>query len=150
LSTAAKTLGFVLLLRCFSFLFIFAHQKWIHVWGGVAIVSLLWGNVAALRQKNVKRLLAYGSVTHTGFLLLGLVAGNETGFSGMIYYLGVYTFMTAGAFGVLIVVEQGGSPVRVMSDLNGLYRRSPALALLLGAFLVSLAGIPPTAGFLAK
>lgn len=150
LSTAAKTVGFVLLLRCFSFLFIFAHQKWIHVWGGVAIVSLLWGNVAALRQRSVKRLLAYGSVAHTGFLLLGLVAGNETGFSGMIYYLGVYTFMTAGVFGVLIVVEQGGSPVRVMSDLNGLYRRRPALALLLGTFLVSLAGIPPTAGFLAK
>jgi NADH-quinone oxidoreductase subunit N len=110
----------------------------------------LWGNVAALRQKNVKRLLAYGSVAHTGFLLLSLVAGNETGFSGMMYYLGVYTFMTAGAFGVLIVLEQGGSPVKVMRDLNGLYQRSLVLALLLSAFLVSLAGIPPTAGFWAK
>jgi NADH-quinone oxidoreductase subunit N len=150
LSTAAKTAGFVPFLRCFSLLFIFAYQKWVHVWGGAAIVSLLWGNVAALREKNVKRLLAYSSVAHTGFLLLVLVAGNETGFSGMMYYLGVYTFMTAGAFGVLIVLEQGGSPVKELRDLNGLYRRTPVLALLLGVFLVSLAGIPPTAGFWAK
>jgi NADH-quinone oxidoreductase subunit N len=150
LSAAAKTAGFAVLLRFFSFLFVFAHQKWIHVWGGVAIVSLLWGNLAALRQRNVKRLLAYGSVAQTGFILLGLVAGNEAGFSGMMYYLGVHVFMTAGAFGVLILLDRRGVPVTELADLDGLCRRSRAVALLLLVFMMSLAGIPPTAGFVAK
>jgi NADH-quinone oxidoreductase subunit N len=131
-------------------LFVFAHQKWIHVWGGAAIVSLLWGNIRALRQTKVERLLAYGSVAQTGFILLGLVAGNEAGFSGMMYYLGVYVFMTAGAFGILIVLRQRGSDASELRDLDGLYRRNPAAALLLLIFMMSLAGIPPTAGFLAK
>jgi NADH-quinone oxidoreductase subunit N len=150
LSVAAKTAGFALLLRFFSFLFVFAHQKWIHVWGGAAIVSLLWGNILALRQTKVGRLLAYGSVAQTGFILLGLVAGNEAGLSGMMYYLGVYVFMTAGAFGILIVLEQRGSDAIELRDLHGLYQRSPAAAVLLLIFMMSLAGIPPTAGFLAK
>lgn len=150
LSTAAKTAGFALLLRFFSFLFVFAHQKWIHVWGAAAIASLLWGNIAAMRQTNVKRLLAYGSVAQTGFILLGLVAGNEAGFSGMMYYLGVNVFMTLGAFGILILLEQNGAAVSNLADVDGLYRRSPAVALLLLVFMMSLAGIPPTAGFFAK
>jgi NADH-quinone oxidoreductase subunit N len=150
LGAATKTAGFALLLRFFSFLFIFAHEKWIHVWGGAAIVFLLWGNIAALRQTNVKRLLAYGSVAQTGFILLGLVAGNEAGFSGMMYYLGVNIFMTAGVFGILIVLQQGGAAVTQLADLNGLYRRSPTAALLLLVFMMSLAGIPPTAGFVAR
>ena len=139
-----------MLLRFFTFLFVFAHQKWIHVWGGAAIVSLLWGNIAALRQTNVKRLLAYGSVAHTGFILLGLVAGNAAGFSGIMFYLGVYIFMTAGAFGILIVLQQRGAETSELADLDGLYRRSPVAALLLLVFMMSLAGIPPAAGFLAK
>ncbi len=150
LGAAAKTAGFALLLRCFSFLFLFAHEKWIHVWGGVAIVSLLWGNIAAMRQTNVKRLLAYGGVAHTGFIVLGLVAGNELGFSGMLFYLGVYVFMTLGAFGTLIVLHHRGAAVTELSDLDGLYRRSPTAALLLFVFMISLAGIPLTAGFVAK
>jgi NADH-quinone oxidoreductase subunit N len=150
LGMAAKTAGFALLLRFFTFLFLFAHEKWIHVWGGVAIVSLLWGNIAAMRQTNVKRLLAYGGVAQTGFILLGMVAGNETGFSGMMYYLGVNLFATAGAFGILIVLQQRRSATAELRDLDGLFWRSPAAALLLLLFMMSLAGIPPTAGFLAK
>jgi NADH-quinone oxidoreductase subunit N len=150
LSMATKTAGFALLLRFFSFLFLFAHEKWIHVWGGAAIVSLLWGNIAAMRQTNVKRQLAYGGVAQTGFILLGLVAGNEAGFSGMMYYLGVNVFVTAGAFGILIVLQQRGNAATELRDLDGLFWRSPAAALLLLAFMMSLAGIPPTAGFLAK
>jgi NADH-quinone oxidoreductase subunit N len=150
LSTAAKIASFALLLRFFSLLFLFAHEKWIYVWGGVAIVSLLWGNVAALRQTNLKRVLAYGAVAHTGFLLLGLAAENEIGFSGMLYYLAVYVFMTAGAFGILMILEQHGDRATRLADLDGLYQRSLASALLLLVFMMSLAGIPPTGGFLAK
>ena len=149
-SAAAKVAGFALFLRFFSFLFLFAHEKWIHVWGGAAIVSLLWGNIAAWRQTRVKRMLAYGAVAHTGFILLGLVAGNEAGFSGMLYYLGVYVFMTCGAFGVLVLLEQGGCTSTNLGELQGLYQRSPAAALLLLVFMMSLAGIPPTGGFMAK
>jgi NADH-quinone oxidoreductase subunit N len=150
LGMAAKTAGFALLLRFFSFLFLFVHERWIHVWGGVAIVSLLWGNIAAMRRTNVKRLLAYGGIAQTGFILLGLVAGNEAGFSGMMYYLGVNVFMTAGAFGILIVLQQCGSAATELRDLDGLFWRSPVAALLLLVFMMTLAGIPPTAGFLAK
>ena len=150
LSIVAKTAGFALLLRFFSFLFIFAHEKWIHVWGAAAIILLLWGNIAALRQTSVTRLLAYGSVAQTGFILLGLVAGNEAGFTGMMYYLGVHVFMTAGAFGILVLLQQRGASSTRLADLAGLYRRSPAAALLLLVFMMSLAGVPPTAGFLAK
>ena len=150
LSTAATTAGFALLLRFFSFLFLFAHEKWLHVWGSLAIVSLLWGNIAALRQTNVKRLLACGAVSQTGFILLGLVAGTDAGFSGMVYYLGVNVFMTTGAFGILIVLQKPGAAGFELTDLNGLYRRSRTAALLLLVFLTSLAGIPPTAGFMAK
>jgi NADH-quinone oxidoreductase subunit N len=150
LGAVIKTAGLALLLRLFSFLFVFAHEKWIHVWGGVAIVSLLWGNIAALWQRNVKRLLAYGSVAHAGFILLGLVAGSEAGFSGMMYYLGVYVFMTIGAFGILVLLQQRGEAGSELTDLDGLYRRSPVAAMLLLIFMMALAGIPPTAGFLAK
>jgi NADH-quinone oxidoreductase subunit N len=150
LSIAAKTAGFALLLRFFSFLFIFAHEKWIHVWGGVAIVSLLWGNIAALRQTSVARLLAYGSIAQTGFILLGFVAGNEAGFTATMFYLGLHVFMTAGAFGVLILLQQRDASPATLADLDGLHRRSPAAALLLLVFMMSLAGMPPTAGFLAK
>jgi NADH-quinone oxidoreductase subunit N len=116
----------------------------------VAIVSLLWGNIAAMRQTNLKRLLAYGSIAQTGFIILGLVAGTEAGFTGILFYLGVYVFMTAGAFGILIALQQRGSNVTELRDLDGLFWRSPAAALLLLVFMMSLAGVPPTAGFLAK
>jgi len=150
LNAAAKTAGFALFLRFASFLFLFAHQKWIHVWGGAAIVSLLWGNIAAMRQTNLKRLLAYGSIAQTGFILLGLVAGTEAGFTGILFYLGVYVFMTLGAFGILTALQQRESKVTELRDLDGLFWRSPASALLLLVFMMSLAGVPPTAGFLAK
>lgn len=149
-TVATKLAGLSLLLRAFSFVILFAQQKWIHVWGGVAILSLLWGNIAALRQTNAIRLFAFGSISHMGFIVLGLVAGNEPGFQGMAYYLGAYVFMTAGALGVLIVLRQHGVAVASLANLDGLYRRSPALALALLIFLLSLGGVPLTAGFVAK
>jgi len=150
LSTAGKVAGFALLLRLFSFVFLFAQQKWIYVWGAVAIVSLLWASVAALGQANVMRLLAYGAVAHTGFILLGLVATNETGFNGMAYYIGSYVFATLGAFGVLLVLQQRGAAVSPLAELDGLSRSSPAAVWLLLIFLLALAGIPPTTGFMAR
>jgi len=103
-----------------------------------------------LTQSNIKRLLAYSSIAHAGYILLGLVAGNGTGLTGMIFYLIAYTFMTLGAFAVVILMRQRGLIGDELDDLDGLYQRSPAAALLLLIFMLSLAGIPPTAGFMGK
>jgi NADH-quinone oxidoreductase subunit N len=149
-SIASKTASFALLLRLYLTVFWPSHVTWEMILAGVAIATLTLGNFAALTQTNVKRLLAYSSISHVGYILLGLVAGNETGLVGIAYYLMVYVFMTAGAFGVLIVLQRRGLAGDELDDLNGLYRRSPVGALLLLIFMLSLAGIPPLAGFMGK
>jgi NADH-quinone oxidoreductase subunit N len=156
-SIASKTASFALLLRLLLFLFRDSQETWIYLIAGVAIASLTWGNLAALTQTNVKRLLAYSSISHVGYILLGLVAWdkstgtlNRNATTGIAYYLFAYVFMTAGAFAVVIVLRQKGLIGEELDDLNGLYQRSPAAAVLLLIFMLSLAGIPPTAGFMGK
>jgi NADH-quinone oxidoreductase subunit N len=123
---------------------------------GVAIASLTVGNFAAITQTNIKRMLAYSSISHVGYILLGIVAaassaqGFMTGMKGVAFYLFVYGFMTIGAFAVVIVLQRQGVISDELDDLNGLYRRSPASALVLLIFMLSLAGIPPLAGFVGK
>ena len=149
-SVASKTASFALLLRLMMFVFGGSQATWLYAVAGVAIASLTWGNLAALTQTNIKRLLAYSSISHVGYILLGLVAGNGTGLTGMVFYLIAYAFMTLGAFAVVIVMRQRGLIGDELDDLDGLYQRSPAAALLLVIFMLSLAGIPPTAGFMGK
>ncbi|HYL86159.1 MAG TPA: NADH-quinone oxidoreductase subunit N [Candidatus Angelobacter sp.] len=149
-SVASKTASFALLLRLFLFVFWGSQDTWLYLIAGIAVASLTWGNLAALTQTNVKRLLAYSSISHVGYVLLGLVAGNETALTGIGYYLLAYVFMTAGAFAVLVVLRQKGLIGEELEELNGLYQRSPAAAVLLLVFMLSLAGIPPTAGFMGK
>ena len=156
-SVASKTASFALLLRLFTTVFAPSHRMWIYLIAGVAVASLTWGNLAALTQTNVKRLLAYSSISHVGYILLGLLAWNEStgkltrnASTGIAFYLLSYVFMTAGAFAVLIVLRQKGIIGEELDDLNGLYYRSPAAAVLLLIFMLSLAGIPPTAGFMGK
>ena len=149
-SVASKTASFALLVRLFVVVFGGSQATWLYLVGGVAIASLTWGNLAALTQNNIKRLLAYSSISHVGYILLGLVAGNSTGYTGMVYYLIAYGFMTIGAFAVVIVMRQRGLIGDTLDDLDGLYLRNPAAALLLLIFMLSLAGIPPTAGFVGK
>ncbi len=153
-SVASKTASFALLLRLFISVFSpsqkASQEQWMYLIASVAVASLTWGNLAALTQTNVKRLLAYSSISHVGYILLGLVAWNRTAFTGIAFYLLSYVFMTAGAFAVIIVLRQKGLIGEELEDLNGLYQRSPAAALLLLIFMLSLAGIPPTAGFMGK
>jgi len=149
-SVASKTASFALLLRLMTSVFGGSQATWLYLIAGVAVASLTWGNLAALTQTNVKRLLAYSSISHVGYILLGLVAGNSTGLTGIIYYLIAYGFMTIGAFAVVIVMRQRGLIGDNLEDLDGLYQRSPTAALLLLIFMLSLAGIPPTAGFMGK
>src|SRR5438309_776521 len=130
--------------------------NWVGIIAAVAIASLTLGNFAAITQTNVKRLLAYSSISHVGYILLGLVAamsgpnGNETGLKGIAFYLFVYAFMTIGAFAIIIVLRRQGLIGDELDDLNGLFQRSPASAVLLLIFMLSLAGIPPLAGFVGK
>src|SRR5437588_11906066 len=149
-SVASKTASFALLLRLFISVFAASQETWMPLVAGIAVASLTWGNLAALTQTNLKRLLAYSSISHVGYILLGLVAGNGTALTGISYYLFAYVFMTAGAFAVIIVLRQKRLIGEELDDLNGLYQRSPAAALLLLIFMLSLAGIPPTAGFMGK
>ncbi len=123
---------------------------WALILGLAAAVTVTWGNIAATTQRNVKRLLAYSSIGHAGFLLLGLVAGNKTGYTGILIYLLVYTFMNLGAWSVIIILRRESIPGDHVEDLNGLMRTKPALAIFMLVFLLSLAGIPPTAGFIGK
>jgi NADH-quinone oxidoreductase subunit N len=149
-SVASKTASFALFLRLMTSVFGGSQAIWLYAVAGVAVASLTWGNLAALTQTNIKRLLAYSSIAHVGYILLGLVAGNETGLSGMVFYLIAYVAMTIGAFAVVIVMRQRGLIGDELEDLDGLYQRSPAAAVLLLIFILSLAGIPPTAGFMGK
>ena len=108
------------------------------------------GNLAAITQSNIKRLLAYSSISHAGYMLLGLIAGNDTGIKGISVYVLVYTFMNLGAFLVVVTLRRKGVIGEDVEDLGGLMHKSPGYAILMLVFLLSLAGIPPTAGFLGK
>ena len=108
------------------------------------------GNLAAINQNNLKRLLAYSSISHAGYMLLGLIAGNDTGIKGIAVYVVVYTFMNLGAFLVIIALRRQNIIGEDMDDIAGLMHKSPGYAVLMLIFLLSLAGIPPTAGFLGK
>ena len=156
ISVASKTASFALLLRLLLTVFWPVRVDWEMLIAGVAIASLTLGNFAALTQTNVKRMLAYSSISHVGYILLGIVAaassplGFSTGMKGVSFYLFVYGFMTIGAFAVLIVLQRQGIVGDELDDLNGLYRRSPLSALVLLIFMLSLAGMPPLAGFVGK
>ncbi len=156
ISVASKTASFALLLRLFLYAFWPVRVNWIEIIGVIAVASLTLGNFAAITQTNVKRLLAYSSISHVGYILLGLVAvltgpeGNETGLKGIAFYLFVYAFMTIGAFGIVIVLRRQGLIGEEIDDMNGLIKRSPVAAVLLLIFMLSLAGIPPLAGFVGK
>lgn len=113
----------------------------------MAVLTMFAGNLAALRQKSVKRMLAYSSIAHSGYLLVAVISGDGP---GLVFYLVVYLFMNAGAFSVLAAMSRKGVEYTALDDFSGLGRRYPWLAACLSVFLLSLAGLPPTAGFLAK
>jgi NADH-quinone oxidoreductase subunit N len=127
-----------------------ARATWEPILIAVAIASMTVGNLAAITQTNVKRLLAYSAISHAGYILLGLVAGNDTGIQGVLVYLLVYTFMNLGAFLVIVALRRKGIPGEDLDDFAGLVHTSPGYAFLMLIFLLSLAGIPPTAGFIGK
>jgi NADH-quinone oxidoreductase subunit N len=150
LSVGSKAASFALLLRVFLGPFGSAREVWEPMLAAVAIATMTVGNLAAISQSNIKRLLAYSSISHAGYILLGLIAGNETGIRGVLIYVLVYTFMNLGAFLVVVTLRRKDMLGEDIDDLAGLVHKSPGYAVLMLIFLLSLAGIPPTAGFIGK
>jgi NADH-quinone oxidoreductase subunit N len=155
MSVAVKAAGFAMLLRVLVFGLIPMRATWAPVLVFVSIATMTGANLAALTQTNTKRLLAYSSIAHVGYMLLGLIAGTATelsidGIKGILIYLLVYTFMNLGAFGVITSLRHKKVIGDELDDLNGLYSRAPVEAVLMLIFMLSLAGIPPLAGFWGK
>jgi NADH-quinone oxidoreductase subunit N len=124
--------------------------QWQQIIVFVAIASMVLGSFAAIGQRNIKRLMAYSSIGHMGFALVGLAAGTPEGVQGVVIYMAIYLAMTLGTFACILTMRRNGKAVEQISDLAGLARTNPAMAFFLGVLLFSLAGIPPLAGFFAK
>ena len=124
--------------------------SWTGVLGVLAALTMTVGNVTAVLQRSVKRMLAYSSIAHAGYALLGLVAASHDGGGALLFYLTTYVFMTLGAFAVLIALGRRGEPNEDLADWAGVGFRHPVLGLSMAVFMLSLAGIPPTAGFAGK
>ncbi len=150
LAVGSKAASLAFLMRMFLGPFWHAKEIWEPMLIVIAVASMTLGNLAAITQNNVKRLLAYSSISHAGYMLLGLIAGNETGIKGMMVYILVYTFMTLGAFLVVVGLRRMDVIGDEVDDLAGLMYKSPGYAVLMLIFMLSLAGIPPTAGFIGK
>jgi NADH-quinone oxidoreductase subunit N len=150
MTVGAKAAAFAAILRVFIEALYPAYQDWQLVLSMVALGSMIYGNTVAIAQKNIKRMLAYSSIGHAGYALLGLIAGTGEGTSAVLFYMLVYAFMNMGAFGVVIMMKKSGSAGENIGDYRGLARTRPALALVMLIFMFSLTGIPPTAGFMGK
>ena len=150
LALAPKVAAMALFLRVMVAPFLGLVDEWQDVIVAISMASMAFGAVAAIRQTNIKRLMAYSSIGHMGFALVGLAAGTERGLQGVLIYLAIYLIMNIGAFTAILTMRVKGTMVEGIDDLAGLSRSSPLTALALAIFLFSLAGIPPLAGFFAK
>ncbi|HVY15878.1 MAG TPA: NADH-quinone oxidoreductase subunit NuoN [Rhodopila sp.] len=149
-ATAPKVAAMSLLLRVMGTSFSGLVGAWQELVVIVSICSMILGALAAIGQSNIKRLMAYSSIGHMGYALIGLAVGSAQGVRGTLVYMVIYVFMTAGTFGCILAMRRKGQAVEKISDLAGLASNDPALALALAVFMFSLAGIPLMSGFFAK
>jgi len=150
MSVVPKAAAFAILIRIFMLDLAALQPIWLLNVAAISVLTMAMGSFVALVQTNIKRMLAYSSIAHAGFLLLGLVAGGEAGIASIMLYLLVYAFMTIGIFAVIILLNKGITAGEPIEDFSGLATNHPALAFMSLLFLFSLAGIPPTGGFFAK
>jgi NADH-quinone oxidoreductase subunit N len=151
MATGVKTAGFAAFVRVFMSTFDGLADQWIPVLWVLAALTMVVGNVAAIRQDDIKRMLAYSSIAHAGYLLVALIAHSDLGTAAFLYYMAAYTLMTMGAFGIVIVLgEKGTENTSIERDYAGIAWRHPLLAAAMALFMFSLTGIPPTAGFVGK
>jgi len=150
MSAGPKAAGFAALIRLFVVALPALQIDWSQVLWVLAVLTMTIGNITALRQDNIKRVLAYSSIAHAGYALVGFTAGNGTGIAGILFYMLSYAFMNIGAFAVVILVAKKGETNGNVSDFAGLGFKRPVLAVAMTLFLFSLAGVPPAAGFVGK
>jgi NADH-quinone oxidoreductase subunit N len=150
LSVGSKAAAFAMLIRIFVEGLPTMGADWRLLFEVLAIVTMTVGNVAAVTQSNVKRMLAYSSIAHAGYLLIGIVAGTSRGITAMLVYLFIYSFMQLGAFAVVVVLRRQDVAGEELKDFSGLAFRNPFAAFAMLLFMLSLGGIPPTAGFMGK
>ncbi len=150
LSAGPKAAAFAAIIRTFFVGFGPVHAEWATVLSVIAVLTMTVGNVAAIAQTNVKRMLAYSSIAHTGYVLIGVVSGGVVGGTGAVFYLVAYVAMTLGAFAIVVLLEHAGERGEELRDYAGLGFRYPVLGALLSLFMISLSGIPPTVGFVGK
>jgi NADH-quinone oxidoreductase subunit N len=150
LAAASKGASFAILVRIFYQGLMPLRLDWQWIVALVAVASMVWGNLAALTQQNVKRMLAYSSIAHAGYVLIGVLAISEIGLWAVVFYVLAYSFIILGAFGTVILLERKEYAGETCEDYSGLARRAPFLAAMMLLFLVALTGIPPTGGFVGK
>lgn len=154
MSVGTKVAALLAFARVFGFVFSNVQSDWMPVIWAIAVLTMVAGNVMALSQGNVKRMLAYSSIAHGGYLLTGIVvcaaAQQHIGVTAILFYLTCYLFMNTGAFGIISLLERGNNTGYQISDLRGLWYSRPWKAALLAFFLIALAGFPPLAGFAGK
>jgi NADH-quinone oxidoreductase subunit N len=147
---ASKAAGFAALLRVFASTFSVLRPDWKPLIWALAVLSLLVGSVLAIVQTDVKRMLAYSSISHAGYILVGLQAANDRGLAGSLFYLLAYTFMVMGSFAIVTLVGRRGDAAHDLDSYKGLFRRRPTVAFAFAILLFAQAGAPFTSGFLAK
>jgi NADH-quinone oxidoreductase subunit N len=150
MAVGIKAAAFAAFARVFMHTLAVFRPDWTGVLWVLAVLTMTVGNVTALMQRNIKRMLAYSSVAHAGYLLVGMVAGGTDGGSAVLFYLIGYAFMTLGAFAVVIALGRRGQPNENLDDYAGVGFRSPFLGAAMAIFMLSLSGIPPLAGFVGK
>ncbi len=150
MAAATKAAAFAAFLRVFVGGLGDLHWSWQPTMVVLAVLTMMVGAILAVVQLDLKRMLGYSAITHAGYALIGLMSVSAGGVSATLFYLLVYTFMTLGAFGVLSVLERRSAKAMALADLRGLGRRYPVLASIFGLFLLSMAGVPGTAGFMGK
>jgi NADH-quinone oxidoreductase subunit N len=150
LASAPKVATFALMLRVFMVSFGDANSLWFWVISSCAVLTMFVGNLAALAQTNVKRMLAYSSIAHAGYILVAFAASTEVGVAAVLFYLAAYVLMKVGAFLVIVHLGQRGEKRLSINDYAGLGNRQPVLAAVFSLFLLSLLGLPATAGFIGK
>ena len=150
MSVATKSAAFAAIGRVFIATFPSISNRWYFPLALIAIASLFIGNLVAITQDNLKRMLAYSGIAHAGFILLGVLPGTAQGFTAVLFYVAAYAVMNFGAFAVVTAIGAGGEQTGELSYWRGLFYRRPFLATVMTIFMLSLAGIPPTVGFFAK
>ncbi len=149
ISVGPKAVGFVVLLRVFLNNLVPLFPAWVGFFTVISVITMTAGNIIALSQTNIKRMLAYSSIAQAGYILIGFIAGTPLGIRAVLFYILVYVFMNLGAFGCVSLISQSIKSDSI-EDYAGLNKRDPVSAFMLAMFLLSLAGIPPLAGFLGK